>query len=409
MKTTLSDLAIFNGPPAFKEELYVGRPNIGNRKQLFEYFNKILDTRWLTNNGPLVQEFETRVASKLGVKNCIAMCNGTVALEIVIRALGLSGEVIVPAFTFVATAHALQWQEITPVFCDIVPETHDIDPDKIEQLITPKTSGIIGVHIWGRACKINKLTAIANHFNLKLVFDAAHAFGCSFQCEKIGSFGDAEVLSFHATKFLNSFEGGMVATNNDDLADKIRLMKNFGFTGFDNVDYIGTNGKMNEVSAAMGLTSLDSMDEFIRKNYKNYMLYKQEIENIPGITLIDYNDEETNNYQYIVTEIDENTTHITRDQLIQILHAENILARRYFYPGCHNMEPYRSYFPHAKLLLPETEKTVKRVMLLPTGTSINENDIRTICQIIKFCIKNSIKIKSMLSNKKDYFLRKRSQ
>ncbi|MEI2422502.1 DegT/DnrJ/EryC1/StrS family aminotransferase, partial [Arthrospira platensis SPKY2] len=174
------------------------------------------------------------------------MCNGTIALEILIRATELKGEVIVPSFTFIATAHALQWQEITPVFCDIDPKTHTLDPLAVEKMITPRTSGIIGVHVWGQPCNIEALTEIANQHNLKLVFDASHAFGCSYQGTMIGNFGEAEVFSFHATKFVNTFEGGAVVTNNDELAAKIRLMKNFGFAGFDNVIYIGTNGKMDE-------------------------------------------------------------------------------------------------------------------------------------------------------------------
>ncbi|MBC2716512.1 MAG: dTDP-4-dehydro-6-deoxyglucose aminotransferase [Desulfobacteraceae bacterium] len=369
MKNSISDLAICGGPPAFNETLHVGRPNIGNRKILTDYFNEILDNRWLTNNGPFVQKFENKMAEIIGVRHCIAMCNGTVALEITIRGLGLTGEVIVPAFTFIATAHALQWQEITPVFCDIDPLTHTIDPLKIEPMITPKTTGIIGVHLWGRSCEINELNEIAQHHNLKIIFDAAHAFGCSYNGRMIGSFGDAEIFSFHATKFINSFEGGMVATNNDELATKIRLMKNFGFAGYDQVEYIGTNGKMNEISAAMGLTSLESMQDFIDINYKNYKQYRLELGDIPGVRLVDYHEKEKNNYQYIVAEIDPNISPLTRDHIIHILHAENVLARRYFYPGCHKMEPYRSYFPHSELLLPETENIAKKILILPTGTS----------------------------------------
>ena len=223
-------LAILGGTPRFSEKLHVGRPNIGNREKLMERLNAMLDRRWFSNNGQLVQEFEKALASYLGVKHCIAVCNATIALEITTRALELKGEVIVPSFTFIATAHSLQWQEITPVFCDIDPRTHLLDPSKVESLITNKTSGIMGVHVWGQGCNAEVLTEIAKKHNLKLVFDAAHAFGCTHNGAMIGGFGNAEVFSFHATKFLNSFEGGAVATNDDDLASKIRLMKNFGFS-----------------------------------------------------------------------------------------------------------------------------------------------------------------------------------
>ena len=213
MKSQLEELAIFEGVPAFNKTLHVGQPNIGNRAQLLERINDILDRRWLTNDGPYVQEFERKIAKLVGVKHCLAICNATVALEIAVRAAGLSGEVIVPSMTFIATAHCLQWQEITPVFCDIDPKTHNIDPAKIERLITPRTSGILGVHLWGRACNIEALSEISRQYGLKLLFDAAHAFGCGYQGKMIGGFGNAEIFSFHATKFFNTLEGGAVVTN----------------------------------------------------------------------------------------------------------------------------------------------------------------------------------------------------
>jgi len=326
------------------------------------------------------------VADLLGVKHCIAMCNGTVALEIAIRALELSGEVLVPSMTFIATAHALQWQQITPVFVDVEPQTHTIDPYRIEEMITPRTTGIIGVHLWGRPCQIESLTALAEQYHLKLLFDAAHAFGVSYRGQMIGSFGNAEIFSFHATKILNTFEGGAVTTNDDDLAKKIRLMKNFGFAGKDNVIYIGTNGKMDEVSAAMGLTGLESFDEFVKVNYENYLYYRAELAKVPGIKMLTYDETEKANFQYIVLEVDPEITGVSRDQLVAVLNAENVIARRYFYPGCHRMEPYRSYYPHSGLLLPNTERILENVMTLPTGAAIGKHEIQTIVGIIRFVI-----------------------
>jgi len=395
-KQQVTDLAIFGGESLFDETLHVGRPNIGDRKKLIERIEHILDRRWLTNNGPMVREFERRLADFLGVKHCITMDNATLGLEISTRAVGMSGEVIVPSFTFVATAHALQWQEITPVFCDIDPRTHTIDPGQVERLITPRTTGIIGVHIWGQACDVGALEEIARRNNLRLIFDAAHAFACTYNGRMIGNFGDAEVFSFHATKFMNTFEGGLVTTNDDDLAGKIRLMKNFGFAGLDNVIYIGANGKMNEVSAAMGLTSLESVDKFIETNRRNYHTYKKNLSGIPGIKLLEYNSDEANNYQYVVLELDEQVAGIGRDLLMRILHAENVRARRYFYPGCHRMEPYRSYYPNAYLLLPETEKLVRKVVVLPTGTAIDEKTIEKVCGMVHFVIANHDEISTGL-------------
>jgi len=396
-KTSTKELAVFGGPPLFDETLHVGRPNIGDRKKFLRRVNDMFDQRRLSNNGPFMRELEQKLATFLGVKHCISMCNATVALEITARALGLQGEVILPSFTFVASAHALQWQEITPVFCDVDPVTHNIDPGKIENLITPRTTGILGVHVWGRACDVEALSAIARKRHLRLMFDAAHAFACTHQGQMIGGFGDAEVFSFHATKFFNTFEGGAVTTNNDELAARLRGMRNFGFAGLDNVVDIGTNGKMSEVSAAMGLTSLESLDAFISVNYENYLTYCSGIEGIPGVKLIEFTGNEKNNYQYVVMEIDENKAGLSRDLLVKLLHAENILARRYFYPGCHQMEPYRSYFPNARLLLPETERLTANVLQLPTGTAVGKSEIDQICDLIRFIFFNGQEIKASIA------------
>ncbi|MGB6296329.1 MAG: aminotransferase class I/II-fold pyridoxal phosphate-dependent enzyme [Rivularia sp. (in: cyanobacteria)] len=383
MKKHLSELAIFGGIPTFTEKLHVNRPNIGSKQILLQRINDILDSKWLSNNGSTVQEFEQQVASLVGAKHCIATCNATTGLEIAIKACELKGEVIVPSFTFIATPNALQWLGIEPIFCDVDPNTHNIDPRKIEALITENTTAILGVHLWGRGCDVEALEKIAHRHKLKLLFDAAHAFGCSYKGQMIGNFGDAEVFSFSATKFCNSFEGGAIVTNNSELAKKIRLMKNFGFSNIDCVEELGINGKMNEVSAAMGLTSLESIEDFISTNYKNYKQYQQELLNIPGINLIDYDETERNNYQYVIVETDESIAGISRDKLYQILWAENILVRRYFYPGCHQMEPYRSRTAEMGLMLNNTRHLAARVLTLPTGTAIGNKEISNICQILR--------------------------
>jgi dTDP-4-amino-4,6-dideoxygalactose transaminase len=365
-----------NGKP-----LHVGSPNIGNRAKFHQYVDDIFDRRWLTNRGELVQEFEARLCGYLGVRHCITMCNGTIALEIAAKALDLSGEVILPSFTFIASAHALQWQEIKPVFCDIDRETYNLDPSKVERHITPRTTGILGVHTYGRPCDVDALQAIADRHGLKLMFDAAHAFGCSHNGRMIGNFGCCEVLSFHATKFFNTFEGGAIATNDDTLAEKIRLMQNFGFAGIDRVIYIGTNGKMSEVNAAMGMVNLDSLEDFLAVNKANYVLYREMLEDIPGLKLIDYSPAESCNWQYIVVEVGEDFP-ASRDELVEQLTAQNILARRYFWPACHNMEPYRTMQPDAARRLPVTEEVAQRIMVLPTGTSVGHQEIITICKII---------------------------
>jgi dTDP-4-amino-4,6-dideoxygalactose transaminase len=390
-------LALLGGAPAFADNVHVGRPNIGDRTRLFERINTMLDTRWLSNGGPLVQEFEERVAELVGVKHCIATCNATIALEIAIRALALSGEVIVPAFTFVATAHALQWQQITPVFCDIDPATHNINAGKVEKLITARTTGILAVHLWGRPCEVDALQAIARRSNLKLLFDAAHAFGCRYHEQRIGGFGNAEVLSFHATKVVNAGEGGAVVTNDDALAARIRLMKNFGFSDYDTVTSVGTNGKMSELSAAMGLTNLESLEEFTRINKANFETYENNLSGIGGLSLLRYNEGNSPNYHYVVVEIDAQERDLTRDQLLTVLHAENVLARRYFYPGVHRMEPYRSHIPNAGSFVPETEALADRVLVLPTGTGVTPEDVGKICAIVRSAIEHRDEIQEALA------------
>lgn len=394
--SSMNRLAIFGGQPAFAEQLHVGRPNIGDRQRFQDRVADILDRRWLTNAGPYVKQLEKEIAELTGVRHCIAMCNATVALEIAIRALGMKGEVIVPSFTFIATAHALKWQEITPVFCDVDPHTHTLDPACVERLITPLTTGILGVHLWGHTCDVDALEDIARRRNLKLLFDSAHAFGCTYKGRMIGGFGDAEVFSFHATKFLNTLEGGAVVTNDDEFARKMRLMKNFGFTYYDNVDYIGTNGKMNEISAAMGLTNLESMGDFIATNRRNYHLYQNELGALPGIRFLTYDEAEKCNYQYVILEVDDAAAGLSRDELQQVLWAENVLARRYFYPGCHRAEPYRSYYPNAGLLLPETEKLTGRVLALPTGTAIGPAEVKRISEIIVLALAHGSHVRERL-------------
>ena len=391
-------LAILGGEPAFKSPLHVGRPNIGDRQQFLASVEQIFDNRWLTNFGPFVKQFEQALARVLGVKHCLTVCNATSGLEIAVRALGLTGEVIVPAFTFVATAHCLQWQGITPVFCDIDPRTHNIDPRQVEKLITPRTTGILGVHLWGRPCDVEALQEIASRRHLKLLFDAAHAFGCSHRGQMIGSFGAAEVFSFHATKFFNAFEGGAIATNDDDLARRIDVIRDFGFAGYDRVVEVGTNGKMTEVCAAMGLTNLRSLDDFVRINRRNYHRYRAELDTLPGFHLIRYDESERSNFQYMAVEVTAQETGIGRDALIKALHAENVLARRYFWPGCHRMEPYRTLFPNAGATLPRTEAVASRILVLPTGSAIGEEEIETICGILRAAAASAAEVCQQIAN-----------
>lgn len=371
--------------PHFRRHLHVGCPNLGNRERLLERIGDALDRRWLTNHGPYVQEFERRLESYLGVKHCVAVCNATVGLEIAIRGLGLSGEIIVPSFTFPATVHAIAWLGLKPVFCDVDPATHNIAPDRIEELISPRTSGILAVHLWGNACETTALAAIAQRRGLRVLYDAAHALGCGHDGQMIGNFGDAEVFSFHATKFVNAGEGGAIATNDDELAERFRKLRSFGLQNGDQngeVTDLGVNGKMCEFAGAMGLTSLESCDDFIASNRRNFLAYQAALSGIEGLQLTTPRSMR-HNFQYVVVQVDSRFAGATRDRLVNLLHAENVLAKKYFSPGCHRIEPYASMAGCAPAELPGTERLCDSLLQLPTGSAIDVEDIGQIGGLLR--------------------------
>lgn len=374
---------------AASEPLHVGRPNVGDRERLAAMIDDMFDRRWLTNAGPYVVELERRLAERLGVRHVLAVCNATVALEIAAHALDLTGEVIVPSFTFVATAHALQWIGLTPVFADVDPRTHMLDPAQVEAAITPRTSGIVGVHLWGGTCDVDGLQRVAERHGLRLLFDAAHAFGCARRGTMVGNFGAAEVFSFHATKFFNTFEGGAVATNDDALAARIRGMRNFGFAGYDDVRSAGTNGKMSEAAAAMGLVNLDRVDDFSGVNRRHYERYRAALAALPALRVFELGERDRTNYQYVVVEIDNEASRATRDAILDGLWEQAVFARRYFYPGVHRMEPYRSSPAYQAVRLPVTEALASRTLVLPTGTGVTDADVDFICAYIRAAVTGS--------------------
>lgn len=367
--------------------LHVGKPNVGDVAKFQEYVEQIFANRWFTNNGHFVKTLESELQNFLGVKHCVLMCNATIGLQLACHALDLTGEVIVPAYTFVATPHSVQWERLRVVFADVDRRTHLIDVNEIERLITPETSAIMGVHLWGHPCDTDAIQAIADRHGLKVIYDAAHAFACRHQNQMIGNFGDCEVFSFHATKFFNTFEGGAITTNDDQLAEKIRLMTNFGFAGVDRVIHLGTNAKMTEICAAMGLSGLGSIDRFIACNRQNYQRYREHLADVPGVSVLNYEALGDNtNFQYIVVEIDPKLAGTTRDQVVEQLRAQNILVRKYFYPGCHRMEPYRSLHPEQLDRFPVTDLLCDRIMCLPNGTMVDADDVARVCREIKAAV-----------------------
>jgi dTDP-4-amino-4,6-dideoxygalactose transaminase len=396
VKSEVADLAIFGGRPAFDQTLHVGAPNIGNRTRLHQLLDNALDRRWLTNDGPYVQAFESRLAELLGVRNCVATCNATSGLMLLAKALGLRGQVIMPSLTFIATPHAVTWQGVEPVFCDVDPHTWTLDAAKAELLVTPETSALLGVHLWGTPCDITGLQGLASRRRLKLVYDAAHALGTSCEGRPVGSFGDAEVFSFHATKLCNSFEGGVIATDDDALATEVALARNFGFADVDRVASLGINAKMPEINAAMGLVSLESFDEFVAANQANRQHYRDGLADVAGVTLHSPQIKNGSSaQQYVVAEVHARSG-LRRDELVQLLMAENVAARRYFYPGCHRMEPYRSQNPVAAHALPVTEGIVERTLVLPTGTATSVGAVDRICDLIRFATQQASRIRTRL-------------
>ena len=351
---------------------HVGRPNIPSKEKILLKISQVLESERLTNNGSMVQELEKKVQKYLGVKHCICVCNATIGLELLQRALDLEGEVIIPSFTFIATANSLRWQRIDPVFCDVRMDNHLIDPTKIEALITPRTSAIMAVPIWGHPCDYSTLQAIADEHDLKLIFDSAHAFGCKIGDQYLGGYGEAEVFSFHATKVFSTGEGGAITTNSDKLAEKLRLMRNFGFTDYDSTEHIGTNAKMSEFSAAYGLVHLDELDSLIDQNKKIHQAYLQEFSKFNELKFLDYTFPGKSNYQYVVAHV---STAI-RDSLVEYFHDQRVLVRRYFYPGCHRLEPYASNEQYQKLDLYNTDKTSSEIMVFPTGRQLNETNVK---------------------------------
>lgn len=391
-------LAVAGGSAAFKKPLYVGQP-IVEKKVRDAYFNIMVDVferNYFTNDGPMVQKLEAEIAKIHQVKHCIAVCNATIGQILVLKALELEGEIILPSFTFISTAHACLWLNLKTVFCDIDKATLTIDVQKAERLITKDTSAIIGVHLFGNICDLKGLENICKKHRLRLIFDAAHAFGCQFGNTPIGSFGNAEIISFHATKFFSTFEGGVILTNDDELGNRLRFLRNFGFRGYDDVKSLGINAKMSESSAAMGLASLSSLASRSERLKNIFSIYQKNISTIPGITLVPVGTRGRSNYFYVVVLVDEKKFGVSRDMLLYVLCKENIFARRYFYPGCHRMEPYAHLYPAAYKRLTITEEVAKKVLCLPSNLEDPEKDINTIASIIKTVHKNAGEIRALV-------------
>lgn len=352
-----------------------------------EYINeikKLWDNHWITNNGKYHNLLQSELEKYLNVSNVSLFSNGHLALDIAIKSLQLTGEVITTPFTFVSTTHAIVMNNLTPVFCDIKLDDFTIDVDKIENLITEKTSAIIPVHVYGTPCDVYKLQKIASKHNLKIIYDAAHAFGVEVNGQSIGDFGDVSMFSLHATKVLNSIEGGFLSYKND-YKRIFNLYKNFGITGPENVESVGLNAKMNEFQAIMGLLNLRYVDDEINKRKKIASIYRDKLKNIIGLYFLNDKENIKNNYSYFPIIIDETKTKINRDTLFEKLKTYNVFTRKYFYPLITDCECYKGKFMNYEL--PNAKYISDRVLTIPLYGELDMEDARKIADIITVLVK----------------------
>jgi len=374
IKRSIDELAIRGGPPLFDERLHVGRPNILDPDDLCERIRDAIARNWLTNDGPLVLALEKEFAAFLEVKHCVAVANATLGLQLLVNALGIRGKVLMPSFTFIATAHAVNWQGATPVFCDVLDDKHTLDPERVREAMSSEIKAIMGVHVWGRACEIDELQAIADEWKVPLIFDAAHALGSNYKGVKLGRFGRAEVFSLHATKAINAIEGGFVTTDDDELANKLRAARNYGFAGLDTVSGLGINAKLNEFCAAMALSNLPHYDRLAEHNRRLHLAYERALAGVPGIRFNSLDLSGSSNGHYAVFQL-ESSSSARRDALLDALIAENVYVRRYFWPGCHRSPPYSE---EESVPMPVTDRLAETVFQLPTGLQLDEADATAI-------------------------------
>lgn len=365
-----------------KDPVYVTRPALPPLNEFVEYLEKIWDSHILTNNGPFHQQFEKELAEYLGAKYLSVFSNGTLALVTALQALRITGEVITTPFSFVATTHSLWWNNIKPVFVDIEPEYFNIDPEKIEAAITPQTTAIMPVHVYGNPCKVDEIQRIADTYGLKVIYDAAHAFGVTVNGNSILNYGDLSILSFHATKTFNTIEGGAIICHDEKTKRRIDFLKNFGFADEVTVVEPGINAKMNELQAAYGLVQLKYVDNYISKRKSIAELYRQKLKTVKGLVTLNDIPGVRHSYTYFPVLIDERIYGIPRDSVYEELKKHNIFGRRYFYPLISQFPTYRGLNSAKTENLPVATKTAEQVICLPIYPDLDINTIEEICNIL---------------------------
>lgn len=370
-------------PERFTKPFYITQPLLPDISQINEMIKAIWESNQLSNNGNMVKQLEKELADYLNADYLSVFSNGTVALQLACRVLRLSGEVITTPFTFAATVHSLAWNNIKPVFCDIEEDTFNINPDLIESLITENTTAIMPVHVFGTPCNVEKIQQIADKHGLKVLYDAAHAFGVKINDKPISSFGDISMFSFHATKIYHTIEGGALTFKDAYSKERADSLRNFGIQDIGNIIEPGTNGKLNEVQAAVGILLLKEIENEIARRKEITNLYRQALENIPGIITSKDIEGVTHNYPYFVIRVDKEEYGLSRDELFEELKKYNVIARKYFYPLCSNFQCYRDIPSASVSRLPTANKIAEMVLALPLHGRMLESDVYRICEIIK--------------------------
>jgi len=363
--------------------IFVTQPFLPPLEEFQEYLKQIWESKWLTNNGKFHQELEKALCEYLGVKYISLFSNGTLALITALQELRITGEVITTPYSFVATTHSLWWNNIKPVFVDIEPETLNIDPDKIEAAITPNTTAIMPVHVYGNPCNVQRIKKIADTYGLKVIYDAAHTFGVTINNNSVLNFGDLSVMSFHATKVYNTFEGGAIVCHDEATKKRIDNLKNFGFINETTVVAPGINAKMNEVQAAMGLIQLKYIDANIEKRKQITELYREKLIGINGLVFLDDMPNVKHCYSYFPILIDKDKFGKTRDELYEKLKEKNIFGRRYFYPLISQFPTYKGLDSAQPGKLPVAEKITEQVICLPIYSNLSFGDVEKVCKCIK--------------------------
>ncbi|NPV91611.1 MAG: DegT/DnrJ/EryC1/StrS family aminotransferase [Firmicutes bacterium] len=367
----------------FPQPYYITQPLLPDINKTSEMIKMIWESKQLSNNGDMVKQLESELSDFLQADFLSVFSNGTVALQLACRVLRLSGEVITTPFTFAATVHSLEWNNIRPVFCDIEEDTFNINPDLIESLITRHTTAIMPVHVFGNPCDVGRIQQIADRYGLRVLYDAAHAFGVKVRDQAIASFGDISMFSFHATKIFHTIEGGALTFKDKYYKERADSLRNFGIGDSDNVMEPGTNGKLNEVQAAVGILLLPEVENEIARRKAITGLYRQWLEDVPGIAASRDIDGVTHNYPYFVVRVDEKEYGSSRDELYERLKGFNIITRKYFYPLCSDFQCYKYLPSSSRQHLPAANRVADTVLALPLHGRMLDSDVEKICAIIK--------------------------